>query len=133
MVLPVLTEEEKKSIYLQLVDAWSSTERLLELFNPNTDNSDKKTLFKDPSDLIGFCLIIIKFNEVKKFTEPIEDMYDSDRNTRQLDDVLEDIKRIRLHVLKQVGFIPQAIFEEMWYSSFDDRVKELERLKDKYK
>ena len=60
-------------------------------------------------------------------------MYDSDRNTRQLDDVLEDIKRIRLHTLKQVGLIRQTEGEDFWYSSFDERVKELERLKDKYK
>ena len=133
MVLPVLTELEKKSIYLQLVDAWSSRERLLQLFDNNINYNGNLEMMTYNTDPIGFCMIIKNFDEVKKFVEPIEDMYDRDRNTRQLDDVLEDIKRIRLHVLKQVGFIPQAIFEEMWYSSFDDRVKELERLKDKYK
>ena len=129
MALPVLTELEKKSIWLQLVNAWSSPEELIEIINKYW----KSELTIKSKDKIGFCALLDQTLEVRKYTQPILDMYDSDRNTRQLDDVLEDIKRIRLHVLKQVGFIPQAIFEEMWYSSFDDRVKELERLKDKYK
>ena len=129
MALPVLTELEKKSIWLQLVNAWSSPKELIEIINKYW----KSELTIKSKDKIGFCALLDQTLEVRKYTQPILDMYDSDRNTRQLDDVLEDIKRIRLHVLKQVGFIPQAIFEEMWYSSFDDRVKELERLKDKYK
>ena len=129
MVLPVLTELEKKSIYLQLVNAWSSPKELIESINKYW----KSELTIKSKDKIGFCALLDKTLEVRKYTQPILDMYDSDRNTRQLDDVLEDIKRIRLHVLKQVGLIRQTEGGDFWYSSFDDRVNELERLKNKYK
>ena len=129
MALPVLTELEKKSIWLQLVNAWSSPKELIESINKYW----KSELTIKSKDKIGFCALLDKTLEVRKYTQPILDMYDSDRNTRQLDDVIDDIDKIRLHTLKQMGFIPKTEGGDFWYSSFDERVKELERLKDKYK
>lgn len=129
MALPVLTELEKKSIWLQLVNAWSSPKELIESINKYW----KSELTIKSKDKIGFCALLDKTLEVRKYTQPILDMYDSDRNTRQLDDVIDDIDKIRLHTLKQMGFIPKTEGGDFWYSSFDERVKELERLKNKYK
>ena len=129
MALPVLTELEKKSIWLQLVNAWSSPKELIESINKYW----KSELTIKSKDKIGFCALLDKTLEVRKYTQPILDMYDSDRNTRQLDDVIDDIDKIRLHTLKQMVFIPKTEGGDFWYSSFDERVKELERLKDKYK
>ena len=129
MALPVLTELEKKSIWLQLVNAWSSPKELIESINKYW----KSELTIKSKDKIGFCALLDKTLEVRKYTQPILDMYDSDRNTRQLDDVIDDIDKIRLHTLKQMGFIPKTEGGDFWYSSFDERVKELESLKNKYK